>query len=363
MAASDATPVPVKNQAWRFTFAIRKADGSLVTGWTGADSEISKDQGAFADCTNEATEIGSSGIGYLDVTATETNCNNFIIKVSVTNTDALVLDFHFHPTTGSDIPVNVAAISSDTAAADNLELQFDGTGLTGDNYPATQAELAAAVSTSTDIFNVVDARLPATLSGGRIRADMEAISTDVTAATNAEAFFDGTGYAGTNNVIPTVTTVTNGTGATVQNIFEADPADYDADADSFAARFLAVKTKTDTITDTVTYVGPVAEDGEQVTLYQTSDYSATTQTVSFTSTSTMTLTSGVPKLTFNGNTFTGSTVSGSSGNWTLAFTLTSAQTSALKIGVFDFQVKVLVSGELTPALVEGKVTVKRHLGE
>lgn len=35
------------------------------------------------------------------------------------------------------------------------------------------------------------------------------ISADATAADNAEAFFDGTGYAGTNNVIPTVTNVTN----------------------------------------------------------------------------------------------------------------------------------------------------------
>lgn len=39
------------------------------------------------------------------------------------------------------------------------------------------------------------------------------ISGDSTAADNAEAFFDGTGYAGTNNVIPTVTTVTNLTNA------------------------------------------------------------------------------------------------------------------------------------------------------
>lgn len=34
------------------------------------------------------------------------------------------------------------------------------------------------------------------------------ISGDATAADNAESFFDGTGYAGTNNVIPTVTSVT-----------------------------------------------------------------------------------------------------------------------------------------------------------
>jgi hypothetical protein len=40
------------------------------------------------------------------------------------------------------------------------------------------------------------------------------ISGDSTAADNAEAFFDGTGYAGTNNVIPTVTTLTGHTAQT-----------------------------------------------------------------------------------------------------------------------------------------------------
>lgn len=41
------------------------------------------------------------------------------------------------------------------------------------------------------------------------KANVTQISGDATAADNAEAFFDGTGYAGTNNVIPTVTTLTN----------------------------------------------------------------------------------------------------------------------------------------------------------
>lgn len=40
------------------------------------------------------------------------------------------------------------------------------------------------------------------------------LSGDSTAADNAEAFFDGTGYAGTNNVIPTVTTLTGHTAQT-----------------------------------------------------------------------------------------------------------------------------------------------------
>lgn len=41
------------------------------------------------------------------------------------------------------------------------------------------------------------------------RVNVHQISDDATAATNAESFFDGTGYAGTNNTIPTVTNVTN----------------------------------------------------------------------------------------------------------------------------------------------------------
>lgn len=46
-------------------------------------------------------------------------------------------------------------------------------------------------------------------ANGRIDANVKAVSGDATAADNAESFFDGTGYAGTNNVIPTVTTLTN----------------------------------------------------------------------------------------------------------------------------------------------------------
>lgn len=44
--------------------------------------------------------------------------------------------------------------------------------------------------------------------------DVKSISDDATAANNAESFFDGTGYAGTGNVIPTVTTLTGHTAQT-----------------------------------------------------------------------------------------------------------------------------------------------------
>jgi hypothetical protein len=63
-------------------------------------------------------------------------------------------------------------------------------------------------------------------------ANVGAISGDATAADNAEAFFDGTGYAGTGNVIPTVTTV-NGFAAGA--ITAAAIATGAIDADALAA--------------------------------------------------------------------------------------------------------------------------------
>jgi len=71
-----------KNTATRIVFPILDNDGDLVrSGAAGLDSEYSLDGGAFTDCTNEATEIGSSGIYYLDLTAAETNGDVVCIQV------------------------------------------------------------------------------------------------------------------------------------------------------------------------------------------------------------------------------------------------------------------------------------------
>jgi hypothetical protein len=94
MASSDAQPRPLYGVAHRTVFPILDGSNNLVTGATGLDSEISKDQGTFADCTNEATEIAtSSGMYYLDLTATEmqANCVALIIKSGNGKTTPIVL--------------------------------------------------------------------------------------------------------------------------------------------------------------------------------------------------------------------------------------------------------------------------------
>lgn len=142
MAASDAIPVPRKNTAFRFYFAIRKpADSSLITTWTGMDSEVSLDGAAFSDCTNEATEIGTSGIGYIDLTASEMNADSVVLKVTVTNTGAVPLVFTFYPESAGDyrvadnqkVDVNTIKTQTVTAAA----------GITFPASVASQTEMVA----------------------------------------------------------------------------------------------------------------------------------------------------------------------------------------------------------------------------
>ncbi len=110
MAASDATPFPAKNVAYRITFPILDADGDLVTGATGLDSEVSKDGGTFTDCTNEATEIAtSSGVYYLDLTATEMNADTVAVIIKTSTSGAKTTTIIMNPTKGNDLNVVVGS--------------------------------------------------------------------------------------------------------------------------------------------------------------------------------------------------------------------------------------------------------------
>jgi len=110
MASTDALPIPQKNVAYRVTFPILDADGDLVTGAAGLDSEVSKDGGTFADCTNEATEIAtSSGIYYLDLTSTEMNADTVAVIVKTSTSGAKTTTLVFYPEEAGDVRVNVTA--------------------------------------------------------------------------------------------------------------------------------------------------------------------------------------------------------------------------------------------------------------
>jgi len=107
MSSSDARPIPHKGVAYRATFPILDADGDLVTAAADLDSEISKDGGTFADCDNEATEIAtSSGMYYLDLTATEMNADTVAIIVKTSTSGAKTTPIVFYPEETGDIRAN-----------------------------------------------------------------------------------------------------------------------------------------------------------------------------------------------------------------------------------------------------------------
>lgn len=122
MASTDARPLPQKNVAYRITFPILDADGDLVTGAAGLDSEVSKDGGTFADCTNEATEIAtSSGMYFLDLTSTEMNADTVAVIVKTSTSGAKTTPIVLYPEEAGDVRTNVtqwnsAAVATPTVA-------------------------------------------------------------------------------------------------------------------------------------------------------------------------------------------------------------------------------------------------------
>jgi hypothetical protein len=124
MAATDATPIPVKNQAYRVTFPILDADGDLVTGATGLDSEVSKDAGTYTDCTNEATEIATaSGTYYLDLTATEMNADTVAIIVKTTSSGAKTTPMVLYPNKTGGLSVNVTSWAGTATGTGNVAIK------------------------------------------------------------------------------------------------------------------------------------------------------------------------------------------------------------------------------------------------
>jgi hypothetical protein len=169
---------PKKNAAFVVTFPIYDNDGDLVSGAAGLDSEVSKDGGVFADCTNEASEIGSSGIYTLTLTSTEMNAD---VVCTITKTT----------TTNAKTAVNVMY----TATRQLVDLAFPNTSGRGMDVDASGgvevgAFQAGAITAAAFGAGAIDA---AAIATGAIDADAiaaDAIGSSELAATAAAEIAD-----------------------------------------------------------------------------------------------------------------------------------------------------------------------------
>lgn len=161
-----------KNVATYIVFPLVDADGDAVSGATGLDSEIDEfsDGSAptgFADCTNEATEIGSTGSYYLSLTQTEMNQDYLIIQIK--SNEAKTQWILIRTIVGD--PLNVAT-TDDNAAIDASALNTLSGHDPGENIMGT-----------TDL----DADIAALPTAAENRTEMDSNSTklaDIVADTN-----------------------------------------------------------------------------------------------------------------------------------------------------------------------------------
>ena len=122
MAATDARPLPLKGSAYREYFAIFDTSGKFVPSAAGLDSEVSLDGGTFTDCTNEATQIGTSGIYYLDLTAGETAADCVLINVKTTSLDTQDTLIRLYPQESGDIHVDLQTVGGASRLVAGVEL-------------------------------------------------------------------------------------------------------------------------------------------------------------------------------------------------------------------------------------------------
>lgn len=183
-----------KNAAFTVVFPIYDADGDLVTGATGLDSEVSKDGGTFTDVTpDEASEIAtSSGIYELDLTSTEMNADVVAVRtlsngkpavnVMYTVTRQLV-DLAYPATSGRSIQVEtdgvVHADVKEWLASAPLALASQRVQVEVDAYDSSvdfNATQKASINTeadqaATDYDAIVPADLPTNFGSMGIEAD------------------------------------------------------------------------------------------------------------------------------------------------------------------------------------------------
>lgn len=180
---------------------------------------------------NDMVHITSDVGGYYDLELTAANVN-FVGRgrLSIIDTDVHLPVFEELLV----VAANVYAALMGTDLLDTNASQVGGTAQTGRDLGAS---VLVSVGTGAGQINVSGGKVPATVAAadvsGNPSVNVAAFSGDTTAADNAEAFFDGTGYAGTNNVIPTVTTVTNLTNApTNGDLTAAMKASVNAEVDT-----------------------------------------------------------------------------------------------------------------------------------
>jgi len=137
-AIDDTNPTELEDGYYAFELTQAETDGDLILiapVSSTSDIQVIGVPGTYQTVAPNSNALGIESDG--DITQVNTS-------VDVTN----------------QVSADVTAISGDTTAADNLESQYDETGLAGDTFPSTQAQIlnianvGSAVSTPADSYSL-----------------------------------------------------------------------------------------------------------------------------------------------------------------------------------------------------------------
>ena len=114
---------------------------------------------------------------------------------------------------------NTADTQLPKVAMMDINNDIGGTAITNcANFFTATGYVGGTAKLTVDAVKLLGTAIATPATAGLLDVNVKQISTDATAADQAEAFFDGTGYAGTNNVIPSVTTVTGNVNGSVASV-------------------------------------------------------------------------------------------------------------------------------------------------
>lgn len=111
MATTDARPIPIKNTAFRVTFPILDSTGALVVGASSITNVLIRDATVVTAAAGAVTQIGSSGMYYLDLTSAEMGTADTVaIIISSTTSGSKPTPIVLYPQEAGDIKVDVQSL-------------------------------------------------------------------------------------------------------------------------------------------------------------------------------------------------------------------------------------------------------------
>jgi hypothetical protein len=156
-------PYPIKGA--RFSLPIPYLDATgTPTDPTTPDTEVSKDAGAFADCTEEVTTVtGSNGVGYITLTGAETDCSMLVVCAKVASGPKATL-LECSPAVLAEVGTGTLSAGSAGGGTLGTLLAYDvtgcfikttgGTGGGGTGGASNQARKIVTYNTGTGAFTV-----------------------------------------------------------------------------------------------------------------------------------------------------------------------------------------------------------------